>query len=673
MKCAIVFLASLSLFAASTRPITHEDLWLMKRTGEPVPSPDGKWIAFSLTEPDYDSAKTVSDLWIVAVDGTAPPRRLTSTRALESGASWSPDSRRIAFSTRREGDETPQIYILPLDGGEAQRVTTLASGALNPRWRPDGKALLFESMVKGERRAPAKSSARVYDAFPVRYWNYWLDESRPHIFVFEMNGKTPTDILAGTALSKSPGLSGLPDPLGSDRSLQAVWSPDGKEIVFSAVINLHESMRVEPESHLFRIKASGGEPSMITVRGQSFSKPTLSPDGKSVYALYQEGPANGRIFSLSRLVRFAWPDAAAPKQLTAEWDRSVESFAISPDSGSVLVGTEDNGFDRFFRLPASGGALQLEADPKEGGYTAPVFAGKSLVARYSSSVYPGEIALLANGERKMLTDFNAGRLAQLELPKPEHFWFTASNGKRIHNLILFPPTLDKAKKYPIVVFPHGGPNSMSKDAFSTRWNMHLLTSPGYVLLQTNYTGSTGFGEKFADDIERDVLRGPAKEILEAIAEAARRYPWIDLSRQAAIGASYGGYLMNWFNGHTRQFRCIVNHAGAANNESQYGSNDGGFFRELRMGAPVWETGKGQWIDQSPIRYAGNWRTPTLITQGELDFRVPLSESITTFKILQRLSVPARLVVFPDEGHWISKGENSRHHMQEVLDWLKKYL
>src|SRR5262245_31884139 len=258
MRLTVAFLVSLSLFAAPKRPIAHEDLWLMKRTGEPVPSRDGKWVAFSLTEPDYDGAKTVTDLWIVATDGSAGPRRLTTTRGSESGVDWSPDSRRIAFSTRREGDEAPQIYILPLDGGEAQRVTTLASGALGPKWRPDGRALLFESMVKGKRLAPAKSSARVYDTFPIRFWNYWLDESSPHIFVLELDGKTPSDLLAGTALANSPGFSGVPNPLGSDRSLQPVWSPDGKEIVFAANANLHETMRVEPESHLYRTRASGG-------------------------------------------------------------------------------------------------------------------------------------------------------------------------------------------------------------------------------------------------------------------------------------------------------------------------------------------------------------------------------------------------------------------------------
>jgi dipeptidyl aminopeptidase/acylaminoacyl peptidase len=326
-------------------------------------------------------------------------------------------------------------------------------------------------------------------------------------------------------------------------------------------------------------------------------------------------------------------------------------------------------------VPLTGGAPKRLLEVQAGNYSAPIYAGQTLVANYGSSTQPTEIARvdLARGTHTLLSSFNRDRLAQLDLPAPEHFWFTAKNGKRIHSVVFFPPQLDRSKKYPLIVNPHGGPNSMSSDAFSVRWNYHLLTSPGYVLIATNYTGSTGFGEKFANDIERDVLRGPAQEILEAAEEAIRRYPFIDRSRQAAIGASYGGYLMNWFNGHTNQFRALVIHAGASNNESQYGVNDGGLGRELRMGAPIWETGKGQWMDQSPFRYAASWKTPSLITQGELDFRVPLNESITTFKILQRQRVPSRLVTFPDEGHWILKGENGRHHMQEVLTWLKKYL
>jgi len=378
-------------------------------------------------------------------------------------------------------------------------------------------------------------------------------------------------------------------------------------------------------------------------------------------------------YSLTRLAKFAWPAAGAPRVLTASFDRGVAGFTVPVDGASLVFDAEDEGFTKLFQLSANGGTPAKLFEVTEGGYSSPQFAGGKLIASYSSSTQPAEIVRIESGGHTLLTNFNAAKLATLDMPKPEHFWFTAKNGKKIHSVLVPPPALDKSKQYPLLVFPHGGPNAMSGDGFSTRWNYHLLTSPGYALLMTNYTGSTGFGEKFADDIERDVLRGPAREIIEAVDAAAAKYPYLNTDKQCAIGASYGGYLMNWFNGHTRQFKCMVNHAGAVNNESQYGANDGGLGRELRMGAKVWESGKGQWMDQSPFRYAAEWKTPTLITQGELDYRVPVGESLMTFKLLQRQGIPARLMVFPDEGHWILKGENNRHHMMEVLGWLKQYL
>jgi len=663
---------------AQKRAMTHEDVWLMKRTGEAIVSPDGKWIAFSVTEPDYDAAKQSTDLWLVPADGSAPSRRLTFSKAAESGAVWSPDGTRLAFSTKREGDDAAQIYILPLQGGEAQRVTSVPSGTSNPQWRPDGKALLFESdydPIAAERKT-RKWNARVYETFPIRYWNAWLDEKTPHIFVQELaEGAKARDLLLGTRLAGSAGFAGQFNPTGGGQALNAIWAPDGRSVVFTAYTNRNETMYAETESHLFAVAAGGGEPRQITTPGQSFSDAKFSPKGDALYALQQRNPVpGGRLYSLSRLVKFSWPDPGKPVFLAETWDRSVSAFTISTDGRTVYLDAEDDGFDKLFEVPAQGGAVKALFDVKRGGYAGvrPVAGG--LIAKFQTSALPPEIVRLdvAAGTHRNLTNFNVERAAQIEAPEPVHFWFTAKNGRRIHNLMVLPPFFDKDKRYPIVIFPHGGPNSMSKDAFSVRWNNHFLAAPGYVVLETNYTGSTGFGEKFADDIERDVLRGPAEEILEAIDEAARRYPYIDKSRQAAIGASYGGYLMNWFNGHTAQFKCLVNHAGAVNNESQYGTNDGGLSRELRMGGPVWEKG-GQWNDQSPIRYAGSFRTPTLITQGELDFRVPLSESMTTFKLLQRLKVPARLVLFPEEGHWILKGENNKLHMQEVIGWLKRYL
>lgn len=673
MRLFALLLLAAALLPAQKRPVTHEDIYLMKRTGDAVPSPDGKWAVFSLTEPDYDPAKAVSDLWIVPVDGTAAARRLTSSKGAESGVAWSPDSARIAFSAKREGDDVAQIYVLPIQGGEAQRITALATAAANPKWRPDGQSLLFESTVKGPRENPGKSTARVYDNMPVRYWNAWLDDSRPHLYIWDPGSAAPVDLLASGKLVDSPGFSGIRSGLSSDTSLQAAWSPNGREIVFAAAVNKSEMMRAETETHLFKVSVQGGEPVQLTQPGHSYTRPRFAPDGKALYALQERTPSSQHPYALTRLARFDWPTTAAPRVLTAAFDRGVSSFAISPDSATIVIDAEDEGFSKLFQVPAAGGDVEKLFEVTEGGYSSPQFAGAKLIAAYSASTQPAEVARIETKGHSLLTNFNAAKLAALDLPKPEHFWFTSKNGKRIHSVLVPPPSLDKTKKYPLLVMPHGGPAAMSGDTFSTRWNSHLLTSPGYALLMTNYTGSTGFGEKFAGDIERDVLRSPAREIIEAVDAAAAKYSYLDTARQCAIGASYGGYLMNWFNGHTRQFQCIVNHAGAVNNESQYGANDGGLSRELRMGAKVWESGKGQWMDQSPFRYAAEWKTPTLITQGELDYRVPVGESLMTFKLLQRQGIPARLMVFPDEGHWILKGENNRHHMMEVLAWLKQYL
>jgi len=676
MRHWILLLLSAAAAWGAGRPITHKDVWMMKRLGDVVASPDGRRLVYAVTEPDYDPSKTASDLWMMPADGGAPARRLTFTRGAESGVCFSPDGSKIAFTARREGDEAAQVYILPLDGGEARRVTSIPGGAANPQFRPDGKAILFESdfdPIAAERKQ-RKWNARVYDTFPIRYWNAWLDEKKPHIFTVELDGGAePVDLLAGSRLAAARGFGGLFNPTAGGQSLQAVWSPDGRQVVFTAVLNRDETMFAEVESHIFAVAASGGEPRMLSQRGQSFTSPKFSPKGE-LFALHTRSPEKTRLYSLTRLAKLPWPGGGPAALLTAQWDRSVSAYDFSLDGATVYLDAEDSGFDKVFSLPAAGGTPAPVLDIKRGGYSGVRATAFGLIAKFQTSAQPPEIVQIQSGSAvpSYLTRLNLDHVAQLDAPEPVHFWFTAKNGRRIHNLLVLPPAHDPAKKYPIVVFPHGGPNSMSKDAFSTRWNNHFLAAPGYFVLQPNYTGSTGFGEKFADDIERDVLRGPAQEILEAIDEAARLYPSIDLSRQAAIGASYGGYLMNWFNGHTTRFKCLVNHAGAVNNESQYGTNDGGLERELRMGGPIWEKG-GQWNDQSPIRYSGKFKTPTLITQGELDFRVPLSESMTTFKLLQRLKVPARLILFPDEGHWILKGENNRKHMEEVMNWLGRYL
>jgi dipeptidyl aminopeptidase/acylaminoacyl peptidase len=682
LRLASVLLALLwlpGLAEAQRRVITHEDVWTLLRIGAPAISPDGRLAVFTVTEPSYDSAQTVSDLWIVPTDGSAPARRLTNTRGGEGGATFSPDGRTIAFAARREGDDVDQIYLQPVAGGEPRRLTTLSTGASGPRFRPDGGAVMFETTFMAgagsvdeqktlaDAQRARKDTARTYDAFPVRFWNQWLEKKEPIIAWQAIDGTVPTIIRVAPLRGSFDGTGG--------EVLNAVWTPDGQSIVFEASANRDRGMYEPTETALHIVPSSGGTPRRLTPAGVSFSNPMMSPDGQSLYAIESRTPSEKQIYFVKRLARFAGPTWSDPTIITAGWDRVVSAVTFSPDGRQIYIQAEDNGTVKIFRTSPQGGTPEVVHASERGAVTDLRAGGSTLVGRFSASTDPGQIVRFDPSTKRYtpLTAFNAEKLAQLSLPSPEHFWFTAKNGKRIHSVVVPPPVVEAGKKYPVIVFPHGGPNAMSADTFSTRWNYHLLTSPGYYLIATNYTGSTGFGETFADDIERDVLRGPSLETLEAVEEAGKKYTQMDLARQCAAGASYGGYMMNWYNGTTNQFKCLVNHAGAVNNESQYGLNDGGIDRELRMGVPIWDTGKGQWFDQSPIRYAKNWKTPMLVTQGELDYRVPVSESMTTFKLLQRLQVPSRFVIFPDEGHWILKGPNSRTHMDEILAWLKKYL
>jgi dipeptidyl aminopeptidase/acylaminoacyl peptidase len=684
----VFLIAVVSAAAADKRPITHEDVWTMKRVSAPAVSPDGKWAVVSVTEPAYDDSKNVSDLWIVPLDGSAPPRRLTNTRAGESGYVFSPDSTRIAFTAKRDGDDANQVYVLSLNGGEAVRVTTISTGASTPRWRPDGKAILFQSRVypdagtdeanqkiAAERKA-RKYNARVFDSFPFRFWDRWLDDLRPHLFVQELaSGSKPRDLLAGTKLAAMSGFNGTRGL--AEAELEAVWSPDGGAIVFTATTNENVGAYAAATSHLYRISAGGGEPVALTSGMESYSHAAFRPDGQALYAFHTKR-GDTTLYSLTRLAKIAWPATGEPKLISPGWDRSVSAVAFTPDSKQAYMIAEDSGNDKIYTMPADGGAVKLAFDMKEGlysGLTIPERAASPvLVGLWGSMTHPEDAVVIdaKAGKHRFLTEFNKERIEQIDWQPTRHFWINAKNGKRVHSLIVLPPAFDASKKYPLLLFPHGGPHNMTKDQFFVRWNYHLLTSPGYVLLMTNYTGSTGFGEEFADAINKDVLRGPAAEIEQAADEAIRTFPFIDGSRQAAAGGSYGGYLMNWFEGNSTRFKCLVNHAGLTDNVSMWGSTDGAYFWEQRYGGPVWEQ-KGQWREQSPSAYAANFKTPMLITHGEQDFRVPISQAFEMYKMLQRQKVPARLVVFPDANHWVLKGEDARFHMQEVLGWLKKYL
>jgi dipeptidyl aminopeptidase/acylaminoacyl peptidase len=685
----LVFAVAATPLGAQTarkEPLTHEAMWLMKRVGSPALSPDGKWVVFSVTDPAYDSKEQSSDLWIVSSDGKAKPRRVTETKDGESDVTWSPDSRMIAFSAKREGDEVNQIYLQDPAGGAAKRITTLSTGARTPRFSPDGKSIIYSSIVypgslddeankkAAKEEKDRKEKVRIYDAFPVRNWDRWLDDKQVHLIVQSIEGGAPPkDLLAGTQLVSQPGF-GVPTAEGSRQDIDAAWSPDGKSIVFAVTTARNTAAYAEVPVQLYRVAATGGEPERISTSNGEYSSPSFSPDGKTLYVKFS--PNNRKVYNLARLVAFDWP-AMKNERVVAQTDRSVDDYVITPDGRTIYFTAEDAGLEKFFTVPAQGGQARLFIDPKRGVYSALRIADTSpmVIALWASSVDPAEVVRIdLNGKsHSNLTEFAVADAQKIDWQPPQHFWFTSKRGRKIHNMIVLPPNFDASKKYPLFVLIHGGAHNMWRDQISLRWNYHLLAKPGYVMLMTNYTGSTGFGEQFAQNIQGDPLRGPAEELIEGADEAIRRFPFIDASRQVAGGASYGGHLANALEAWSgTRFKALIAHAGLVNLESQWATSDVIYQREIQSLGPVWEQ-NAVWRTQNPARFAPQFKTPMLLSVGERDYRVPMNNTLEMWSLLQRLQVPSRLLVWPEENHWILNSYNSRLFYQEVANWLAKWL
>ncbi|MEZ5487613.1 MAG: S9 family peptidase [Steroidobacteraceae bacterium] len=671
----------------------------MRRVGAPIPSPDGRWVVFSVTEPAYDRAEQVADLWIAPTDGSAAPRRLTNSAGPEVGVDWSPDSRQLAFAARRVGDDVQQIYVLALEGGEAVRLTQSATGARTPRFAPDGQRIAYVSdvfpgavdedsnrLAVNQRRA-RRWNARIYEGFPIRHWDRWLDGSQPQLFVVDLPrpGVVPEasrNLLAGTALARASGYAGRDADAGAE--LDPVWTPDGRALLFVASDDRDRAAWSSTSTQLWQVPVQGGEPRRISAGAHNWSRPAFSADGRRVVALVER--QSEQAYVRTELAAFDWREAAVaaaplePTWLTRSLDRSISGFAIAADSRAVYALADEAGQEKLFVVPLSSGsaAVRRVFEPASGAYTHLAIAQRAnrpvLVGNWESATRPPEVVRIEpeRAGHRALSDFNGARLAILDLPAVRHFWFTSSRGRRIHSLLVVPPGFDPQRRYPLFNVIHGGPHSAWRDQWVTRWNYHLLGAPGYVLLLVNYSGSTGFGETFAQHIQGDPLRTPGEELQEAAAAAVREFPFIDASRQCAGGASYGGHLANWLQGTSTHYRCLISHAGLVNLESQWGTSDTVYSREINNGGPVWEQGP-VWREQNPIRLAAAFRTPTLVTVGEQDFRVPLNNALEYWTVLQRQRVPSRLLVFPEENHWILNGENSRLFYGEVHAWLDRWL
>ncbi|MGD9264910.1 MAG: S9 family peptidase [Lysobacterales bacterium] len=677
-----------SIAAEALRPITHEDVWLMQRIGEPALSPDGTRVVVSVNQPSYEKDGSTSDLWLLNTDGSGEPLQLTATREAEAGVEWSPDGTKIAFTAKRGDDEASQVYVLNMAGpGEAVAITDISTGARNPAWSPDGRHIAFESRLypgmaddaanaaEKKAREDSKVNVSVYESFPIRQWDRWRDDRESHLFVQEARaGAEAKDLLLGTKLVEKSGFAGRATRSGD--TLKAAWAPDGKSLVFNATTNLDEAVRARVIYHLYQVPVTGGEPKQLTeAEDWSCHSPVFNNAGDSLYCTYTA--ENLEVYNLTRLARFDWKRGkprGKPDIVTTGFDRSVTGFALSDDDQTLYLTAADAGRSRIFSAPAAGGAVEMLNEGSRGVYSGIQAAGDVLVASWQSSASPTEIVTIntTDGNHAPISSFNAGRAAALDVQPFREFWFESSKGRRIHSWLALPPGFDEDEKYPLVLQIHGGPFSSSMDAGHVRWNAHLLAAPGYVVMLTDYTGSVGYGEQFSRNIHRDPLKTPGEELLEAAAVAIERFPFIDGARQAATGASYGGHLVNWLQATTTHFKALVGHAGLVDLEGQYSSSDIVFNREIMNGGPAWGESP-VWREQSPSTYADRFQTPILLTIGEKDFRVPVNQTIAAWTYVQRQQVPGRLLVFHDANHWVMKGPEAKFYWQEMHAWLGKHL
>jgi dipeptidyl aminopeptidase/acylaminoacyl peptidase len=672
--------------------MSHDDMWLMRRLAAPTVSPDGELVLVTVVAPAYDPQEESTDLWVIRADGRGDPRQLTNSKGAEVGATWSPDGRRIAFVFREEGEFVPQLYVADIEAAKVARLTNLSTGVRSPKWSPDGKSIAFVSDVfpgavndaqnrlEFIARRDSKTSARVYDGFPIRLWDRWLDERRPHLLLIASEpGAEARDLFAQWPAAQLPSFGGRINEV--TEVIEFAWAPDGRSIVFVATLARDQGAHAAVVDDLYSIDINASQPRRLTDDGLSYSEPVFAPDGTWFVAGASEVTSR-KVYTATRLVRFPWPfDPAGAIRIAGGLDRDPRRHVVSRDNEGIFFTAEDSGHEKIYRAPANGGAASVWFDPGDGVVSALDIGGtrRSILAVVTEAASsPPEVAVITPGRKlNRISSFNRSRARQLDLPPVEEFWFTSSKGRRIHSLLIRPAGFDASRKYPVFVSIHGGPHSMARDGFMVRWNYHLFAGSDYVVLATNYSGSTGFGEAFSQGTQGDPLKTPGDEILEALDAALAKFPFLDGRRVAAGGASYGGHLTGWLQATTTRFRCLVSHAGMVNVTSQWGTSDVIYHRELNMNGPVWEQGE-IWTTQNPARFADRnatgegWVTPMLVTACERDFRVPINNAIETWSYLQRLEIPSRLIVFPDENHWILKGENSRFWYSEVKAWLDKW-
>ncbi len=668
LMCFIICITGLSASAQQKRPITFDDLIGMGRVSDPQVAPNGKTIAFVVTYYKKKENSSNSNIYLVSMDGSSL-RQLTNSARANNNPRWMPDGPSLMFVSSRDGES--QVWTIPVNGGEAKKVSSLSTEASGMILSPDGRHIAFTSDVfpdcdtdecnelRNAELAKSKIQAKVFDRLPYRVWNYWKDGKRSHVFVMPSAGGKVTDITPGDFDTPPIDLGGRWD---------YDFSPDGREVVFTR--NTDQQVATSTNNDLFIVPAGGGQTTRITDNPANDSQPLYSPDGK--YIAYRKMDRAGFEADRRQLVLF---DRSSGKHinLTESFDYSVDDVRWTSDSKSLYFSADDKGNVSIFRISVATRNVETIISKGYNHSFRLTPDGKSIVFIKESINTPAELfSMDANGKNlKQLTRINADRVAGLDMNPLEDFWFSGAEGARVHGWIVRPPGFNAARKYPLIYLVHGGPQGQWGDQFHYRWSAQMFASRGYVVLMVNPRGSTGYGQKFTDEISRDWGGRVYVDLMNGLDEALKKFPFIDGKRIAAAGASYGGYMMNWMAGHTDRFRSIVSHDGVFNPKSMYGTTEELWFPEWEFGGTPYE--KADLYEQwSPLNAAANFKTPTLVVHGQLDYRVDISEGFQLFTALQRRGVKSKMLYFPDEGHWVMKPANAELWYKTVLDWIDEH-
>jgi dipeptidyl aminopeptidase/acylaminoacyl peptidase len=657
---------------ASTHPFSVHDMLVMKRLSDPQASPDGKYVVFVLRETDLEANKGRTDLWLVQTVGTNL-HQLTSHPETDSNPRWTPDSSSIYFLSSRSGSS--QVWRISIDGGEAQQVTNLPLDVGNLVISPDGKYIAFtvdvfpdcnspiQTKEKLEQIKQEKSSGRIYERIFVRHWDAWKDGRRSHLFVMPATGGDPVDVMAGMD-ADTPS-----KPFGGTDEI--TFTPDSKAIVFSARnVGTEEAWSTDFDLYLSPVDGSK-PPKCLTDENPAWdTQPVFSPDGKTLAYLAMARP--GYEADRFRIVLCSWP--AGKKQiLTENWDRSPSVICWSADSKTIYATAENIGQKSLFAIDVKTGSVRTII--KKGNVSSVGIAGDKIIFGLDNFCSPVELySAKTDGSNIIkLTSINAEKIAAARMGEYEQFSFKGWNNEIVYGYVFKPIDFDPGKKYPVAFLIHGGPQGSFSNTFHYRWNPQVYAGDGYAVVMVDFHGSTGYGQTFTDSIRGDWGGKPLEDLKKGLAAALERYPWIDGDRVAALGASFGGYMINWIAGAWPDgFRCLVNHDGNLDERFAYFETDELWFPEWdHLGTP-WDNPQA-YEKQNPINFVKKWKTPMLVIHSANDFRIPETQGIATFNTIQRLGIPSKLLYFPDENHWVLKPQNSILWHKTVLSWLDQWL